>query len=318
MKPPAKPLPQVPSLAMLRAFDAFGRSGGIRKAAKLLEVDHAVVSRHLAALEAHVGTALVERGHGAGHLTPDGAEYHRSIAAAFQDIASATQRLRKRHDRQLLIWCSPGLAFHWLSQRLPGFEVLVPEIALELRPMDYGPDFSITEADADIRYVRHGLPIPRPPAYCRWLELASPPVYPVASPMFAAQNAAHLAGPRSLMDLRLLHEESDSEWRQWLSAQGLALDPAPLAGPRLWHAHMMIEAARGGQGVALVNDFLARGDLAEGRLVRLEGHETAFAPVRLGAYHFTARMDRWYDERLARFRNWLEREAAREMGEVVG
>jgi len=317
MKPPAKPLSQVPSLAMLRAFEAFGRCGGIRKAAKLLEVDHAVVSRHLAALEAHVGTALIERGHGAGHLTPDGAEYHRRIAAAFQEIASATQSLRKRHDRHLLIWCSPGLAFHWLSQRLQGFEALVPEIALELRPMDYGPDFAITEADADIRYVRHGMPIPTPPARCRWLELASPPVYPVASPAFAAQIAGQLAGPGDLLHLRLLHEEGDSEWRLWFDAQGLAIDPAPLAGPRLWHAHMMIEAARGGQGVALVNDFLARGDMAEGRLVRLEGQAAPFAPVRLGAYHFTARIDRWHDERLARFRNWLEREAARQMEEAL-
>ena len=308
-----KPLPQVPSLAMLRAFDAFGRSGGIRKAAKLLEVDHAVVSRHLAALEAHVGTALIERGHGAGHLTPDGAEYHRSIASAFQDIASATQRLRKRHDRHLLIWCSPGLAFHWLSQRLPEFEALVPEVALELRPMDYGPDFAITEADADIRYVRHGLPIPHPPAHCRWLELASPPVYPVASPAFATSIAQHLAGPQDMLPLRLLHEENDNEWRLWFAEQGLTIDPAPLAGPRLWHAHMMIEAARGGQGVALVNDFLARGDIAEGRLVRLEGYAKRFAPVRLGGYHFTARMDRWHDDRLARFRNWLEREAGRQV-----
>ena len=106
---------------MLRAFDAFGRAGGIRKAAQMLEVDHAVVSRHLSALEAFVGTALVDRSAGMRGLTSDGAEYHRRISAAFQDIANATLMLRKRHDQQLLVWCSPGFAYHWLSPRLSIF-----------------------------------------------------------------------------------------------------------------------------------------------------------------------------------------------------
>jgi len=298
-----KPDRSVPSFAMLRAFDAFGRAGGIRKAAAMLGVDHAVVSRHLAALEAFVGTALIERTQGTRGLTNDGAEYHRRIAAAFDEIAGATQLLRKRDDRQLLIWCSPGFAYHWLSPRLSQFVAGDSPIAVELRPMDYGPDFAINEADGDIRYVRGG--DAAPPPGCRWIELASPAVYPVASRGFAeaVQNRLHSA--RDLLGMRLLHEESDAEWRMWLESQDIAMSSASIPGPRLWHAHVMLDAARSGQGVALANDFLARNDLRSGQLVRLEPSDEPFAPAVLGGYRFTARADRWNNAFVARFRNWL-------------
>ena len=299
----------VPSLAMLRAFDAFGRAGGIRKAAQMLEVDHAVVSRHLTALEAFVGTALVDRSGGIRGLTSDGAEYHRRISAAFQDISNATLMLRKRHDQQLLIWCSPGFAYHWLSPRLASFAAQDEEIAFELRPMDYGPDFAINEADGDIRYVRHIARMAEPPD-CRWVKLATPLVYPVASPTFADSIASRLREARDLLGMRLLHEESDTEWRLWFESQGLTLPPA-IAGPRFWHAHVMLDAAKSGQGIALANDFLVRNDLLSGQLVALKPFEAEFRPASIGSYHFTARSDRWHNDALARFRNWLIREAGR-------
>jgi DNA-binding transcriptional LysR family regulator len=46
---------------MLKAFDAFGKTGGVRKAAGMLGLNHAAVSRQLAALEAYVGAALIDR-----------------------------------------------------------------------------------------------------------------------------------------------------------------------------------------------------------------------------------------------------------------
>ncbi|AYO77023.1 LysR substrate-binding domain-containing protein [Sphingobium yanoikuyae] len=304
-----KPSRSVPTLAMLRAFDAFGRAGGIRKAALMLEVDHAVVSRHLSALEAFVGTALIDRSAGVRGLTSDGAEYHRRITAAFQEISNATLMLRKRHDQQLLIWCSPGFAYHWLSPRLSAFAEQNEDIAFELRPMDYSPDFAINEADGDIRYVRDAAATALPAA-CRWFELAKPLIYPVASPALAEAIATRLRGPRDLLSMRLLHEESDMEWRLWFASQDIELPPSAIAGPRLWHAHVMLDAAKSGQGIALANDFLAKNDLSSGQLVALQTSEHMFKPARLGSYQFVARADRWHNGPLARLRNWLVREAS--------
>lgn len=300
----------MPSLAMLRAFDAFGRVGGIRKAALMLDVDHAVISRHLTALESFVGTALIDRSNGVRTLTSDGIEYHRRISAAFQEITNATVMLRKRHDQQLLIWASPGIAYHWLGPRLTASFNTEGSMGLELRPMDYAPDFAINEADGDIRYFRHGSPV-EPPQGCRSVKISSPPVFPVASPNVAETAKLRLRSAQDLLNMRLLHEESDLEWRLWFSSQGLKVALSPLAGPRLWHAHVALEAAKRDQGIALANPYLVHNDLVSGQLVALEGVDHPFHPTRLGCYHFTARADRWNDRVVARFRNWLVSEAAR-------
>ncbi len=73
------------------------------------------------------------------------------------------------------------------------------------------------------------------------------------------------------------------------------------------HAQQAIEAARRGQGIALVNTFLVGDDLASGSLVRL--FQPGASPwVELGAYVFAARADRWQSRAIADFRRWLRAE----------
>ena len=130
--------------------------------------------------------------------------------------------------------------------------------------------------------------------------------------VLAERVADRLAGPADLLDCRLLHEDDDSEWRAWLSVQGLAID-GPLPGPRLWQAHLSLDAARSGQGIALANRLLLGDDLATGRLVALETREVPLTPVALGAYTLIARADRWRNVGLQRFREWLVASVPREV-----
>lgn len=294
----------VPPLAMLRAFEAFGRMGGIRKAAELLGIDHAAVSRHLRALEAFVGTALIDRAGSAHQLTDDGARYHRAISAALADIATETRLLRRRSDGRLTLWCVPGFAFQWLAPRLSSFSDANPDLALELRPSDTPPDFQTNQIDGDIRYVRDG-DAPAS-AETRLIELARPAMFPVCSPAYLAEIGGSVLGAAAFMDMRLLHEENDLEWRLWFAAQRSPPNADVLPGPRLWHAHLVLDACRAGRGVALANEFLLGDDLIAGRLVRLASPGSPFAEVRLGAYTLTIRRDRWTDPGIARFRSWIE------------
>ena len=48
----------IPPFEALRAFDAVARLGGVRQAARSLGRDHAVISRHLKALEQWTGARL--------------------------------------------------------------------------------------------------------------------------------------------------------------------------------------------------------------------------------------------------------------------
>src|SRR5690606_24222649 len=99
-------------------------------------------------------------------------------------------------------------------------------------------------------------------------RLAVERVSPVASP--AIKN---LKRPDDLAKHVLLHDEVLRDhparigWHRWLEAAG-ACKVDPDRGPRFSHAHMAIEAAIAGQGVALGRSTLVSRDLAEGRLVR--------------------------------------------------
>lgn len=86
----------LPPFETLRAFDAIARLGGVRKAAQYLCRDHAVVSRHLRAIEDWTGTKLIQRTAAGSVLTEEGVRYHRDIANALDIIARATVDLIKR------------------------------------------------------------------------------------------------------------------------------------------------------------------------------------------------------------------------------
>ena len=299
-----KPLP---AFSTLRAFEAVGRLAGIRRAAQALQLNHAVISRHLRALEEWAGVQLITRLDGRTVLTDEGARYHARITAALGEILDAgTELLNRNSSRQLRIWCVPGLASQWLAFRLSEFQARHPELQLELRPTDGSPDFNRYEADVDIRYVPGDEPISEISISggVQRFEIARPPVTAVTSPGCAAL-LPRLCGPADLLHAPLLHEESSRQWRNWFTACGVPVN-GPLPGPRLWHAHLTVEGARRGQGVALANPFLLGDDFATGRLVRLLDERTNGRQVALGSYVFAARADRWQSAAITSFRSWLK------------
>ena len=284
---------KLPPLTALRAFAAVARHLSIRRAAEELSVDHSVVSRHLHSLQASLGLQLVETSRQGVRLTAAGQEYAAAILPAFTLIATATARLEgQRATRKLTIWCIPGFALYWLTPHLMDLHRRYPHLEVTLRPSEQHPDFSVDEANAEIRY---GRPVGRE---LRYVTLLVPKMYPVASPGFLASNPG-LSTPADLLKAPLIHEESPSQWRAWLVACGLE-PPERLAGPCLWHAHLAMEAARHGQGVALANDLLALDEIRQGLLRVVMPASVALAP-----YCFVTRRDCWDDPVIDRFRRWL-------------
>ncbi|WP_395673127.1 LysR substrate-binding domain-containing protein [Phenylobacterium sp.] len=291
----------LPPYAALRAFDAYGRAGGVRRAAQALGVTHAVVSRHLHTLEAWFGLMLIDRENGG--LTAAGREYHARVAYALDELGGATDALMRLQGSRLEVWCAPGFAYLWLTSRLRTFSSLHPAVALDLRPTDASPAIEHHQADADIRFAADGARRPVG-TQVRIAEIARPFVFPVASPKLAAAVTDRVHQPADLLALPLLHEESDLEWRLWFERQAVA---GPLKPPaaRLWQAHISLGAAREGQGIALTNYYLAAEDLSEGRLVPIGRGNAAFRAVRLGAYTLAARAEAWERGNFAKFRQWL-------------
>lgn len=293
----------MPPFAALRAFEAVGRLGGVRKASRELGIDHAVVSRHIRTLEAWVGRPLLTRETAGYHLTEAGQDYHENICQALSLISTATAELMNVGERlKISVWCIPGFGFLWLSDRLNEFLSENPDIDLDFKPSDVSPDFRAREGDADIRYLRNWEDAPMPKGL-HHLELSRPNVFPVASPAFIAQMGP-IRSPSDLLQYPLLHEDNDLEWRHWFDAQGVPCD-GRLPGPRLWHAHLTLNSARQGHGIALANSMLLSSTREDGQLQRLRMLDAAFNPVQFGSYTLFARGPDWNAPALKRFRVWL-------------
>jgi DNA-binding transcriptional LysR family regulator len=302
----------IPPFASLRAFEAVGRVGGVRKAALELCVDHAVVSRHLRALEAWLGRPLFDRSTATPKLNAAGRRYHQAISASMMEVARATREVMggEKGDR-LLIWCVPGFATRWLAAALDHFAELHPGIEVELRPTDSAPDFNADEADGDIRFVRD-IADAGPPPGVDWLTFARPQVFPVASRQWLEANPTEGA-PHDFLAVKMLHEENDEEWRGWFAAHGVET-PARLPGSRLWHAHMTLDAARRGQGVALANPFLIADDISDGVLAPVPGPAGRPLGAEIGAYVFAMRDDAAKRPAMRRLREWTLAHAAEFLG----
>ncbi|WP_315720369.1 MULTISPECIES: LysR substrate-binding domain-containing protein [unclassified Bradyrhizobium] len=288
--------PRLPSLIALRAFEAVGRKGSVRAAGDELAVSHTVVSRHLQNLQRSLGVALV-RAEGRGlALTEAGRQFHAEVTQAFDIIARATTQVRPVARATLNIWCIPGLANRRLLARLPELSGPPRNWDINLQPTLAHPDLPRGEADAEIVYAE----AIEPNGSVMAEALVRPRVFPVASPAYLARFPA-IAALTGLAKASLIHEESTAQWERWFELAGLD-QPISLRGQRLWHAHLAIEAARIGQGVALANEVLVAEDIRSGALI-----EVLPSTVHMGAYQLVALRERWDEPAIVALRAWLKK-----------
>ncbi|MDO9360171.1 MAG: LysR substrate-binding domain-containing protein [Polaromonas sp.] len=285
---------RLPPLITIRAFDAYSRMGSVRAAADDLAVSHTVVSRHIQNLEECVGVRLVKKDGRGLTMTREGERFAVKARRAFDILTEATAELAHERGDAIHICCMAGLATHRLLARLPALEASLTGTVVILQPTTSRPDFNRDEADAEIIYLDSGEVADGLKAEL----LMRPRIVPVATPAFLSRfEPAKVAG--DLVNLPMLHEKSTELWERWLNLAGVT-DVPVLRGTRLWHGHLTLEAARLGQGVALVSDSLAGDRIAAGELV-----EVIESSVQLGGYYFVAPIKKWNDPALTKVRSWL-------------
>ena len=253
---------RLPSLNALRAFEAAARHGSLSQAAAELHVTHSAISHQIKALEAELGLPLFRRVGRGVVANAIGQQLESALSDAFARIGRAVLQARQGDRAGILtVSVEPSFAVRWLVLRLGRFRADHPEIDLRLSATSDLADFSREDVDAAIRHGRGG-----------WTGLEAErlmpaPVFPVCSPTLLA-DCPPLVEPADLQHHTLLHEGDETYWREWLTAAG-AGEVDVSGGPRFDDGHLTLAAAGAGQGVALTDDALAAGELADGRLVRL-------------------------------------------------
>lgn len=249
-------------LNALRAYAAVFESGGVRAAARQLEITHSSISRHLRELEAWLGVPLIDNT-SAGRLsfTPQGAAIGRAALTNLAELAHAVAGARElRRSNSVTIAATASFARRWLLPRLSQFAE--SHSWVEVSVIAQQGVLPATEQGADIVIRMGGGP---------WNDVAAAlfmddTLFPVASPSYWKRLGGKSASA-SLRQARLLHDRDPATaWEQWF-ANNASDNRDVRAGPRFASSDLVLQAAELGMGVALARERLAESALTSGALM---------------------------------------------------
>ena len=295
---------QLPPLNAVRAFEAAARTGGFQAAAAELNVSANAVGRLVKVLEDRLGVELFKRLTRGVTVTEVGRSYLEKVETLFDQLADATTDLQRQSNaKRLTISAGPSFVARWLVPRLGRLAERFAGIDVRLQTSALPVDFAREEVDVAIRHsleiddgLHHEL-------------LLHEDFFPVCSPGMLAQG--NLRRPSDLSHHVLLHYERPAihpeqvDWPRWLAFIGE--DSVDMArGLHFTFAHLVLQAAAAGQGVALASSVLIGDDVATGRLVKPFGDLYMRGPYR---YFIVCPQQRANQEKVAAFRAWALEEA---------
>lgn len=265
----------MPPLAALRAFAAFAERGTLVGAGGTLGVSHAAVSQQIRSLEDHLGLPLVDRTGRKLELTEAGAVLAQACSEGFGNIARTVEDITGVSDaRAVHVSTTPTFAASWLMPRLPAFQADHPGIKLLIDPTPKLAELSPGGIDLAIRY---GV---GPWGRYDCQMLLESPIVVVAAPSLIAGRP--VGTPTDLACLPWLEELGTTESTTWLHRNGV--EQGAVGAYMQMPGNLVLDAARGGQGIAVTVRAFVAADIAEGRLVQL------FEEPQAGAgYHLVTR-----------------------------
>jgi LysR family glycine cleavage system transcriptional activator len=253
---------QLPSLSLLRAFEATARHLSFTRAAVELHLTQTAISHRIKELETLLGVLLFNRQKNAITLTERGRTYLEGIRPALAQIAVATNNSSKHHENNLTITCQIAFAIECLMPALGDFRERHPEIELRINPTFVTYENNPQEFDIAIWHGMNDWP--------KWdaQQILLEESFPVCAPQLLAGNFP-LRTPADLAHHTIVRTVSPliaDEWSAWLQLAEL---------PHLSFQHeiscsslfLSTSAALNGLGIGMGRTSLSMQAIAAGRLV---------------------------------------------------
>lgn len=308
----SKPLPQLPSLDLMRSFVSVGRRMSITLAAEDLFISQSAVSKQIRNLEEAVGTPLLIRGHRSIRLTPVGERLFQTADSALRQMEDVLELITGPQQRSTVtITSSIGITALWLLPRLGSFQQQCPDVDVRVAADNRVHSINTPDMDLAIRYCADA---DAPPGSTR---LFGETLVPVAHPSIVRKLKNMLDSPDALADQVLLELDLPNRawlhWHYWCADRGWAL-PTTQRMLRYNQYDQVIHAAMAGQGIAIGRRELITPMLADGRLAALPGVEVQTSPyaywlVRFGVGRMGVAPGAEVREGLAMFEGWILGEA---------
>lgn len=236
-----------------RVFLAVARSGQMLGAARRLGLDHATVSRRLAALETALKTKLVERSTLGCVLTPAG-EHFLSVAERVEHEMAEVQAALANADLALAgavrVGAPDGFGTYFLAERFGPFITRHPDLVIQLVPLPR--TFSLSKREADIAVT-----LERPEKG----RLVSRSLTDYGLSVYAARSYLDKAPPLATRDDLAAHTLiTYVDDLMFSRALDYSADLAAATSRRFECASVtgQMEAVRAGVGIGVLHDYAAR------------------------------------------------------------
>ena len=304
----AKTAPRLPSLDLLKGFEAAARLLSFTRAGEELYLSQSAVSRQIQDLEDQLGVPLFQRRHRALALTEAGQALYAASAQVLATMRAVTDRLRAQTGKRTLsVTTTSSFAALWLIPRLAGFTREHPAVEVRIAADARVQDLERDGLDVAIRHGPASLAGPDA------IRLFGERVFPVCSPKLLKDPRRPLREPADLRHQVLLqYDDPDGRhpwmhWKTWLEIERLT-DLRP-AGSLVFSGYeQIVPAAIAGHGVALGRTALVRDALAAGELVA--PFKSSANPAR--AYFAIVSKNATGRPEVAEFVAWLREEAKKE------
>jgi DNA-binding transcriptional LysR family regulator len=299
------PRPRLPSLDLLKGFEAAARHLSFTRAAEELFLTQSALSRQMQTLEEQLGLPLFERRHRQLLLTGAGQVLQATAKVVLDEIGQAVTAIRREQSAEpLKVSTNQPFASLWLIPRLSHFRERHPDIDVYISADNRIVDLERERIDLAVRYCGEATA----PSGSR--RLFGERLVPVCSPALASRRQHPLKRPEDLAHHVLLHIDDERgrfpwlNWSAWLAAIGIDR-LAPAGSLRFNHFDQVIQAAIDGQGVALGREPLIDRLLRQRKLVA--PFRDRYATPR--AYYIVRSSHGAQRGEAQAFSDWLEEEA---------
>ena len=211
-----QPHRDLPTLNLLRTFEAAGQHLSFKLAAEQLCVTPSAVSQQIQLLESQLGVQLFERLNRSLRFTVAGETYWQQVSQQLNLLRDSTTQLRQQHGhRRLRVSVMPPVANRVLFPNLEDFQQRYPDIELHIETALNYTDLQQRKADVAIRF---GSP---PWSGLQHEKLLDVSIQLVCPPGFSARfNLPHSTSNICQMPRIEMSDRPDS-WQRFFEQTGL-------------------------------------------------------------------------------------------------
>ncbi|RQR32792.1 LysR family transcriptional regulator [Burkholderia sp. Bp9143] len=251
----------------LRAFVEVAEAGGFSSAGRRLDLAASSVVRAVDALEASLGTVLLNRTTRQVTLSDAGSVYYARAKRLLEELAEADALVADRGDEPsgpLRVSVPVAYGVRRIAPHVAAFLARYPKLDVDLQLSDERVDLVAGRIDVAIRL---GEAAPSAEVVAR--PLGTFQRYVVASPDYLDAHGAP-STPGELVEHTCLRFHFGCDQQAWSFVDAHGAAKVFVAGRfRSNHSEVLREAALGGAGIALLPDWLVDADVRSGRLRRL-------------------------------------------------